>query len=38
MNNNSNENIFPLVIESGYNTSYISALLTSLFYKKNNNP
>jgi hypothetical protein len=36
MNINSNENIFPLVIEGGFNTSYISSFLISLFYKKNN--
>lgn len=33
--NNSNDNSFPLVVEGGYNTSYINSLLTSLFYRKN---
>jgi hypothetical protein len=32
-----NDNIIPCVIQGGYNTSYIIALLTSLFYKKNEN-
>ena len=33
--NNLNDNSFPLVVEGGYNTSYIYSLFTSLFYRKN---
>ena len=29
------DNIIPCVVEGGYNTSYINALLTSLFYRDN---
>ena len=35
MNNYNETNIIPCVIEGGYNTSYINALLSALFYKNN---
>jgi hypothetical protein len=33
--NNINDNSFPLVVEGGFNTSYINSLFISLFYRKN---
>jgi hypothetical protein len=32
---NFDDNIIPCVVEGGYNTSYINALLTTLFYREN---
>ena len=35
MNNYNETNIIPCVIEGGYCTSYINAMLSALFYKDN---